>query len=124
MKITDFNPFTRRDNMQTLSKELAALTVRRDALVAKQSASKVALDRALADQTRHMMEGKIDDEEIDIKRQAAVDRAESSVKSFAVPLAGLASKIADAQARLDKEIQTVAASKASEKLAGQIDILD
>src|ERR1035437_6874852 len=90
MKIT--NPF-KRNHMDNITKELAALTVRRDALVAKQSASKAALDRALADPTRHMMEGNIDDEALDIKRQAAVDRAESALKSFAVPLAGLASKV-------------------------------
>lgn len=99
--------------MDNITKELAILTARRDALLAKQSAAKVALDRALADQTRHMMEGKLDDAETDVKRQAAVDRAESALKSFAVPLAGLASKVTDAQARLTNETQAVAAGKAT-----------
>jgi hypothetical protein len=124
MKITDLNPFTRRNHMDNIIKELAILTARRDALLAKQSAAKVALDRALADQTRHMMEGNIDDEALDIKRQAAVDRAESALKSFAVPLAGLASKVTDAQARLTKETQAVAAGKASIKLGKQTDVVE
>jgi hypothetical protein len=121
MKIT--NPF-KRNHMDNITKELAALTARRDALLAKQSAAKVALDRALADQTRHMMEGKLDDAETDVKRQAAVDRAESALKSFAVPLAGLASKVTDAQARLTKETQAVAAGKASIKLGEQTDVVE
>jgi hypothetical protein len=123
MKITDLNPF-KRNHMDNITKELAILTARRDALLAKQSAAKAALDRALDARQLHLTEGDINDEQISLKKQAAVDTAASAVSGFEIALAAMVAKVIDAQARLDKESQAVAASKASEKLAVQIDILD
>ena len=110
--------------MEKLTAELAILTARRDALLAKQSAAKIALDRALDARQLNLTDGDINDEQIALKKQAAVDTAASALAGFEIASSAMASRVADAQARLDKETQTVAASKASEKLAGQIDILD
>jgi hypothetical protein len=123
MKI-NLNPFARRNSMEKLTAELAILTARRDALLAKQSAAKIALDRALDARQLHLTDGDINDEQIALKKQAAVDTAASALAGFEIASSAMASRVADAQARLDKETQTVAASKASEKLAGQIDTLD
>src|ERR1035437_9717745 len=121
MKIT--NPF-KRNHMDNITKELAALTARRDALLAKQSNAKIALDRALDARQLHLTDGDINDEQIALKKQAAVDTAASALAGFEIASSPMASRVADAAARLDKETQTAAASKASEKLAGQINILD
>jgi hypothetical protein len=121
MKIT--NPF-KRNHMDNITKELAALTARRDALASKQSAAKVALERALDARQLHLTEGDINDEQVALKKQAAVDNAASALAGFEIALASMAAKVTDAQARLTNETQAVAAGKASIKLGKQTDVVE
>jgi len=71
-----------------------------------------------------LTEGDLNDEPISLKKQAAVDNATSALAGFEIAFAAMASKVTDAQARLTKETEAVAAGKAATKLGEQTDAVE
>jgi hypothetical protein len=123
MKITNLNPF-KRNNMEKLTTELAALTMRRDRLITKQIAARSLHDRALDARRKYKLEGDIDDATLNDKRDAAVNSAACALEGFTEPLAGLANSISEKETQLAVATLIVNQKAGAEKYAKKTDTLE
>lgn len=110
--------------MDKLQAELGELRKRAEQLAAKRGKAQIALDAAMADRQRHLLDGDLDDEKTRGKLQAAVDSATSSLAGFDGAIKEQAALIAGAEAKLAEARQAAERQAASEKLAARIRKID
>jgi hypothetical protein len=116
--------FTRRNPMQKIETELAALNARSKLLTGKRAAAQSALDSAVEARQKALLTGDLDDTKGALALQTKVDTATSALAGFDTAITAQAALIAEAEAKLASERQVADRKAASDTLAAQAALVE
>src|SRR5580692_9344214 len=95
--------FTRRNPMQKIQSELAALNARSKLLTGKRAAAQSTLDSAVEARQKALLTGDLDDTKATLALQTKVDTSTSALTGFDAAITAQDALIADTEARLATE---------------------
>lgn len=110
--------------MQKLEADLKALTKRAQLLRTERDDCATALENAKASQQSFLLDGDLADVKLKAKLQAAVDSTARELIGYDAAIATQDASIANTEKKLTYERQAAARKAASEKLAGEVSIID
>jgi hypothetical protein len=109
-----------KTKMEKLEAVLTALRKRAELLTGRRGTAKAALDDALIQRQRHLLEGDVNDEKVSTRLQSMVDSCTSTLTGIDDALAALQAQTNDAEEALNAERLSVERKVAAEQIAANV----
>jgi hypothetical protein len=109
-----------KTKMEKLEAVLTALRKRAKLLTGRRGTAKAALDDALIQRQRHLLEGDVNDEKVSRRLQSMVDSCTSTLTGIDDALAALQAQTNDAEEALNAERLSVERKVAAEQIAANV----